>query len=338
MINKIAQEIAKRVMRESYLFQTCSTVFPLKGNTGQLLLTPSLAFWDFNYDTPSVIDGGSSGLDSNKAIYPSCWDGSTPDMLTGMDALPNQKTAAEVLRVLRVRIARVPYLPSSTFLGWVVLSPSSAPYVLPAPATAGAGGFYLIYGTATITDPDNNPYDVKTGDMFQSNGSEWLSMPIEKYNTLAQMNKQTVDRYSVRPQSNFNSTMCALQWSQHYGQMTAAQDSIPGGGGSSGGGTVPPTWDCPTSIAYPGSTTVVPIVITVTCPPGSTFTWSISDETFTNPATEYATIVTSGTNPAILLADIRDQISLTPAFTVNCEVHIGAITYHLGQNIVHNDV
>jgi hypothetical protein len=220
-INKIMQEIAKQVMRDSYLFQVEQTVFPIKADANELLLSSSLGYWGTT--CPNAVLGGTVGLDTNKAVYPASWSGSTPDILSGLDTAATQKTPAEVVRVMRVRTARPPYTQSCLFAGWMTFDSSTTTYSLPAASTSNQGQFLLAHGTGTATDPSSNAFVVKTGDMLQSDGTSWLLRKLEEYATMPQMNGPAISAYAVRPKTYTNNKVASTQWSQRHGQVTGLQ-------------------------------------------------------------------------------------------------------------------
>jgi len=113
LAERLTQEAAKRVFRESFLGQVITTVYPVGGYTNEIMLTSQIPYW--NNGLPNVVYPS----DFNKMILPTTWDGSTPDYLSGVNPVPNQKTAAEVLRVLQVRTVTLPFFSIGTFQGWV---------------------------------------------------------------------------------------------------------------------------------------------------------------------------------------------------------------------------
>jgi hypothetical protein len=113
LAERLTQEAAKRCFRESFLGQVITTVYPLGSNCNEIMLTSQIPYWNAglpNYLQPS---------DLNKLILPTTWDGSTPDYLSGINPVPAQKTAAEVLRVLQVRTVTLPFFAIGVFQGWV---------------------------------------------------------------------------------------------------------------------------------------------------------------------------------------------------------------------------
>jgi len=113
LAERLTQEAAKRVFRESLLGQVITTVYPVGINVNEIMLTSQIPYWAAglpNFLQPS---------DLNKLILPTTWDGSTPDYLSGINPTPNQKTAAEVLRVMQVRTVTLPFFSIGIFQGWV---------------------------------------------------------------------------------------------------------------------------------------------------------------------------------------------------------------------------
>ena len=120
LAERLLQEAAKQVFRESQLGQVITTVYPIGNVVNQILLTSRIPYWNAglpNYLLPS---------DSNKLILPTTWDGSTPDDLSGINPAPNQKTSAEVIRVLQVRTVTLPFFSIGTFAGWAFATGNAA--------------------------------------------------------------------------------------------------------------------------------------------------------------------------------------------------------------------
>ena len=216
LAERLTQEAAKRVFRESFLGQVVTTVYPIPKNCNEIMLTSQIPYWNSGTNLPNYVQPA----DLNKLVLPTSWDGSTPDFLSGVDPVAKQKTSAEVLRVLQVRTVTLPLFSVGAFQGW--LFPSS---VVPAANTVVNGGFYIVYqGTVTV-----GTLICKGGDILQSNGSVWSVTPIENYDTLVQTNWQTQQLQNNRPKSNWNSSLNngstytnvtqANQWSQRSGQM-----------------------------------------------------------------------------------------------------------------------
>jgi len=233
LVENMIQETAKRIMRESYLGHVVQTVVPVTGGTNQILLSSRLPYWNAGTNTPNVYLGGSNGLDSSQMVVPSNWAGSTPDAHLALDSNPQEKTAAEVLRVMMVRFAPLPIAPPPSNKGYLVLAGNQT---LNAPTGYTAGSFLIIYGSATVTDPSNSiAYVVKTGDVIYSNGVNWSVYPLEQFRTYRQMNAPTVNANSNQPQFTNNQNVNAQQWSQREGQIdmfyNSANVSEVGGGG-----------------------------------------------------------------------------------------------------------
>jgi hypothetical protein len=112
LAERLTQEAAKRCFRESFLGQVITTVYPVGSLTNEIMLTSQIPYW--NAGQPNVIYPS----DFNKMILPTTWDGSTPDYLSGVNPVPAQKTAAEVLRVLQVRTVTLPFFSIGVFKGW----------------------------------------------------------------------------------------------------------------------------------------------------------------------------------------------------------------------------
>ena len=110
---RLTQEAAKRVFRESFLGQVITTIYPINNNVNEILLTSQIPYW--NGGLPNYL----TCADANKIILPTTWDGSTPDSLSGFNPAPSQKTAAEVLRVLQVRTVVLPFFSIGAFLGYL---------------------------------------------------------------------------------------------------------------------------------------------------------------------------------------------------------------------------
>ena len=113
LAERLTQEAAKRVFRESFLGQVITTVYPVGNYVNEIMLTSQIPYW--NAGLPNVVYPS----DFNKMILPTTWDGSTPDYLSGINPVPAQKTAAEVLRVLQVRTVTLPFFSIGVFQGWV---------------------------------------------------------------------------------------------------------------------------------------------------------------------------------------------------------------------------
>jgi hypothetical protein len=117
--DRFLQIAAKRVFRESMLGQVISTVWPIPSHCNQILLTAQLGYWSGGL--PNYLQAA----DNNKLILPSTWEGSTADYLSGVNPAANQKTAADVLRVLEVRTVTLPYFSIGSFLGWAFANGNS---------------------------------------------------------------------------------------------------------------------------------------------------------------------------------------------------------------------
>ena len=233
LIENMVQETAKRIMRESYLGQVIQTVVPVKGGTNQILLSSRLAYWNPGTNTPNLLPSGTSGLDSNQMIVPSNWAGSTPDAYLALDSNPQEKTAAEVLRVMVVRFAPLPIAPPPIYRGYLVLAGNQN---LSNPTGYAAGSFLIIYGSATVTDPSTSiSYVVKTGDVIYSNGANWSVYPLEQFRTYRQVNGPTLITNSNQPKFTNNQNVNTQQWSQRMGQIdmfyNPSNQAEVGGGG-----------------------------------------------------------------------------------------------------------
>lgn len=187
LIERLTQEAAKRVLRESFLGQVVSTVFWLPAGTNQIMLCSQLPYWASGQPNMAIVE-------TNKVVYPTTWDGSTPDSLSGVDPNPNQKTPAEVLRVLEVRTIQPPIFSTAFFRGWLIGIQTS----LPAASTIAAGGFFICYGTGPFVVNGNTVYN-QTGDIWQSDGTQWNLTTLEYYNTINQVNLQTVRKTTNQP-------------------------------------------------------------------------------------------------------------------------------------------
>ncbi len=222
LAERLTQEAAKRVFRESFLGQVITTVYPVGSNVNQIMLCRMIPYWGSG--VPNIV----YPADANKMILPTTWDGSLPDALSGINPTPAQKTAAEVLRVLQVRTVTLPFFSIGAFQGWLFSSS-----VVPAATSVVNGGFYIVYQGPVTTGTLN----CKGGDILQSNGSTWSLTPLENYDTLNQVNWQTQDLYNNRPKSSWNSSITsgttmtnitqANSWSQRSGQMQTTIGSNP---------------------------------------------------------------------------------------------------------------
>jgi hypothetical protein len=142
-----------------------------------------------------------------------------------------------------------PYTLSNNNLG--TISSSTTMYGNPMPAANNVvnGGFYIVY-QGTVTD-QTGTLACKGGDILQTNQSVWSLTSLENYNTLRQVNWQTMMLQNNRPKSSWNASLTAgtvqaniteaNAWSQRSGQI---QSGLVGGssGGFSGGGIPTPAF------------------------------------------------------------------------------------------------
>jgi len=237
MVDYITQEVARRLMKDTFLGQTTQDVFYLPKGVDQVLLSASIPWWDTTNYKPTQTYVKSSHLGSSRMAVPSA--------SLVQDSDPNQyqqKTPVDVFRVMRIRIARLPYsnINQGNFISYWPAAPGDTLAADPSLVSASAGDFYIamIPGSATLTDGSDLEWNA--GDVIQSNGSAWTAYRLEQYSTVPQSNQRTIDQFMTQSQAPQGATN---RWTQMPGQMgfnnIFALD-----------------WDCPTSVTGGSQITV----------------------------------------------------------------------------------
>lgn len=213
MVDYITQEVARRLMKDTFLGQTTQDVFYLPKGVDQVLLSASIPWWDTTNYKPTQTYVKSSHLGSSRMAVPSA--------SLVQDSDPNQyqqKTPVDVFRVMRIRIARLPYsnINQGNFISYWPAAPGDTLAADPSLVSASAGDFYIAMtpGSATLTDGSTLSWNA--GDVIQSDGSAWTVFHLELFNTIPQSNQGTINQYTTQAQSPAGAPN---RWTQMPGQM-----------------------------------------------------------------------------------------------------------------------
>jgi len=200
---------AKHLMRECYLGQQTSLVYPVKAGVNQLLLSPDVKFKNpvTNGSLPSVPDimtsafGSSIHVDANKEVVPCVYGGARRSETAGIMDRSFNKLSANCLKVLRVKVVNFKNNNNSaTFMGYV-----NGQANLPTVNSSMTGQFYINYGGAAT---DNN------GDCWYCDGTQWNRYDQTTFSTMGQENWQSLNQWSNKNQFLKGNI---LSWSQRHG-------------------------------------------------------------------------------------------------------------------------